>query len=151
MAAARRGGDAAALAAPVSAQRAELTIEQQNALGLLDTLVVQARSIRDDATRIPSARVRRALRSLRAQLPEGRPLAAVRVAADGDRVVVQDGGARWHREHRRLARPEQRPYRVFSRATAGPAALRQADRDVDGDHGRRLRRFEHVGKMRHDA
>ncbi len=48
--------------------------------------------------RIPTARVRRALRSLRAQLPEGRPLAAVRVAADGDRVVVQDGGARWHPE-----------------------------------------------------
>jgi tetratricopeptide (TPR) repeat protein len=48
--------------------------------------------------RIPRARVRRALRSLRAQLPEGRPLAAVRVAADGDRIVVQDGGARWHPE-----------------------------------------------------
>jgi tetratricopeptide (TPR) repeat protein len=47
---------------------------------------------------IPRARVRRALRSLRSQLPAGRPLAAVRVAADGDRVVVQDGGARWHPE-----------------------------------------------------
>jgi tetratricopeptide (TPR) repeat protein len=48
--------------------------------------------------RIPRRRVRRALRSLRTQLPEGRPLAAVRVSADGDRVVVQDGGARWHPE-----------------------------------------------------
>jgi tetratricopeptide (TPR) repeat protein len=48
--------------------------------------------------RIPRARVRRALRSLRAQLPEGRPLAAVRVQAEGDRIVVQDGGARWHPE-----------------------------------------------------
>src|SRR5512133_1804292 len=48
--------------------------------------------------RIPPARVRRALRSLRAQLPEGRPLATVRVCADGDRVLVQDGGARWHAE-----------------------------------------------------
>lgn len=48
--------------------------------------------------RVPGARVRRALRSLRAQLPEGRSLAAVRVAADGDRVVVQHGGARWHPE-----------------------------------------------------
>src|SRR5512133_1025859 len=46
--------------------------------------------------RIPRARVRRALRSLRAQLPEGRSLATVRVCAEGDRVVVQDGGARWH-------------------------------------------------------
>src|SRR5512133_1991623 len=48
--------------------------------------------------RVPRARVRRALRSLRAQLPAGRSLAAVRVAADGRNVVVQDGGARWHPE-----------------------------------------------------
>jgi DNA-binding transcriptional MerR regulator len=48
--------------------------------------------------RIPRARVRRALRSLRSQLPGARPLAAVRVAADGGRVVVQDGGARWQPE-----------------------------------------------------
>lgn len=48
--------------------------------------------------RIPSARVRRALRKLRAQLPEGRPLTGVRVLAEGDRVVVQEGGARWHAE-----------------------------------------------------
>lgn len=48
--------------------------------------------------RVPKARVRGALRSLRAQLPEGRPLAAVRVSADGRRVVVQDAGARWHPE-----------------------------------------------------
>jgi tetratricopeptide (TPR) repeat protein len=45
--------------------------------------------------RIPRARVRRALRALREQLPEGRALAAVRVAAAGDRIVVQHGGARW--------------------------------------------------------
>ena len=45
--------------------------------------------------RVPPARVRRALRQLRAQLPEGRPLTGVRVAADGEQVVVQDGGARW--------------------------------------------------------
>lgn len=48
--------------------------------------------------RVPGARVRRALRSLRAQLPAERPLAAVRVAADGDRVIVQHGGARWRPE-----------------------------------------------------
>jgi tetratricopeptide (TPR) repeat protein len=45
--------------------------------------------------RVPRARVRRALGRLRSQLPEGRSLAAVRVAADGRNVVVQDGGARW--------------------------------------------------------
>jgi predicted Zn-dependent protease len=48
--------------------------------------------------RVPRARVRRALRRLRAQLPAGRPLTGVRVAADGEHVVVQDGGARWHPE-----------------------------------------------------
>jgi tetratricopeptide (TPR) repeat protein len=48
--------------------------------------------------RVPPSRVRRALRQLRAQLPDGRPLTGVRVAADGDRVVVQDGGARWRPE-----------------------------------------------------
>jgi tetratricopeptide (TPR) repeat protein len=48
--------------------------------------------------RIPRARVRRALGALRAQLPEGRPMTTVRVAAEGDRVVVQDAGARWHPE-----------------------------------------------------
>jgi tetratricopeptide (TPR) repeat protein len=48
--------------------------------------------------RVPRARVRRALRSLRDQLPEGRPLTGVRVAADGAHVVVQEAGARWHPE-----------------------------------------------------
>jgi tetratricopeptide (TPR) repeat protein len=48
--------------------------------------------------RVPKARVRRALRGLRAQLPPGRSLGGVRVAADGRRVLVQDGGARWHVE-----------------------------------------------------
>jgi tetratricopeptide (TPR) repeat protein len=48
--------------------------------------------------RVAPARVRRALRRLRAQLPEGRPLTGVRVAADGEQVVVQEGGARWQPE-----------------------------------------------------
>jgi tetratricopeptide (TPR) repeat protein len=45
------------------------------------------------AARVPAARVRRALLLLRAQLPTGRSLAKVRIAADGERVVVRDGGA----------------------------------------------------------
>lgn len=48
--------------------------------------------------RVPAARVRRSLERLRAQLPEGRSLAAVRIAADGDRVVVRDGERLWHPE-----------------------------------------------------
>ncbi|HET9555114.1 MAG TPA: tetratricopeptide repeat protein [Anaeromyxobacteraceae bacterium] len=48
--------------------------------------------------RLPAARVRRALERLKAQLPAGRSLAAVHVSADGDQVVVRDGGAAWQPE-----------------------------------------------------
>jgi hypothetical protein len=48
--------------------------------------------------RLPAARVRRALRRLKAQLPADRSLASVQVAAEGEDVVVRDGGARWHPE-----------------------------------------------------
>jgi tetratricopeptide (TPR) repeat protein len=51
---------------------------------------------------VPAARVRRALQRLRAQLPAGRALAGVHVAADGERVVVRDGGASWHPESGQL-------------------------------------------------
>ncbi len=44
---------------------------------------------------IPVRRIRRSLERLREQLPAGRPLTAVRIAAEGDRVVVQDGGRAW--------------------------------------------------------
>ena len=46
--------------------------------------------------RVPAARVRRALRQLRAQLPAGRTLAGVRVTVEADRLVVRDGAALWH-------------------------------------------------------
>jgi tetratricopeptide (TPR) repeat protein len=47
---------------------------------------------------VPARRVRAALRSLRGQLPRGRPLSAVRIAAHGDRVVVRDSEAAWEPE-----------------------------------------------------
>jgi tetratricopeptide (TPR) repeat protein len=50
------------------------------------------------AARIPPGRVKRALSKLREQLPEGRPLTGVHIAAEGDRVVVRDGGSRWQPE-----------------------------------------------------
>lgn len=46
--------------------------------------------------RVPAARVKRALRQLRAQLPADRSLAAVRVTVEGDRLVVRDGATSWH-------------------------------------------------------
>jgi tetratricopeptide (TPR) repeat protein len=48
--------------------------------------------------KVPAATVKRALKKLRGQLPEGRPLTGVRIAADGKRVVVQDGSAAWNPE-----------------------------------------------------
>ena len=48
--------------------------------------------------RVPAARVRRALAALVRELPEGRPLSGLRIAADGRQVAVFDGRAAWHPE-----------------------------------------------------
>ncbi len=50
------------------------------------------------AARIPSRRIRRALRRLRQQLPRGRSLAELRIVAEGDRIVVSDGTTAWNPE-----------------------------------------------------
>jgi tetratricopeptide (TPR) repeat protein len=50
------------------------------------------------AERIPPRRVLQALKSLRQRLPETQPLTELQLAADGDRVVVRDGGSRWQPE-----------------------------------------------------
>jgi tetratricopeptide (TPR) repeat protein len=50
------------------------------------------------AARMPPRKIRSALRKLRGQLPVGRPLTGVRISAEGDRIVVQDGGAIWNPE-----------------------------------------------------
>jgi tetratricopeptide (TPR) repeat protein len=50
------------------------------------------------AARIPPRRVKSALRKLREQLPEGRPLTGVRITADGDRILVRDGESSWQPE-----------------------------------------------------
>ena len=47
---------------------------------------------------VPAATVRRSLKRLRAQLPDGRPITGVRIAADGKRVVARDGASVWNPE-----------------------------------------------------
>ncbi len=79
----------AVFVSPVRGERNELRFSFQD----LVLLRAAAGLVRE---RVPKARVRRALDRLRAQIPAGRPLAGVRVSADGGRVVAQDGGARWH-------------------------------------------------------
>jgi tetratricopeptide (TPR) repeat protein len=48
--------------------------------------------------RIGPRRVKRALAKLREQIPEGRRLTGLRITAEGNRVVVADGAARWQPE-----------------------------------------------------
>jgi tetratricopeptide (TPR) repeat protein len=48
--------------------------------------------------RIGPRRVKRALAKLREQIPEGRRLTGLRITAEGSRVVVADGTARWQPE-----------------------------------------------------
>jgi tetratricopeptide (TPR) repeat protein len=50
------------------------------------------------AQEVSPRKVRNALRRLKEQLPESRPLTGVRISAEGDRIVVQDGGTIWNPE-----------------------------------------------------
>jgi tetratricopeptide (TPR) repeat protein len=50
------------------------------------------------AAHIPQRKVQRVLERLREQLPSGRSLTAVRITADGERVIVRDGEAVWNPE-----------------------------------------------------
>lgn len=50
------------------------------------------------AARVPHRRIVLALKNLREQLPEGRPLTGVRISAQGHHVVVRDGGEVWNPE-----------------------------------------------------
>jgi len=61
--------------------------------------------------KIPSARIVRSLRRLRAQLPDEVPLAGLRIGAVGDAVVVSEGEAQW--------RPDNGQY-VFQFQVASP-------------------------------
>lgn len=62
-----------------------------------DLVLLRAAKELIDANIAPR-KVSRALRKLREQLPSGRPLTAVRIAAEGARVVVRDGDAVWQPE-----------------------------------------------------
>ena len=57
--------------------------------------LVLLRTARDLTAGLPARRVHRALGRLRAQLPRGRQLAAVRITVEGEEIVVREGGAAW--------------------------------------------------------
>jgi tetratricopeptide (TPR) repeat protein len=84
------------------------------------------------AARIPTRRIRRALRKLRHELPRGRSLAELRIVADGDRIVVSDGYAAWNPESGQM----DLDFAIADLATrAAPIARRtaQAARLAEGD------------------
>jgi tetratricopeptide (TPR) repeat protein len=73
--------------------------------------------------KVGAKRVRRALRALRRQLPEGKPLSEVRIAAENGRVVVMDGAVAWNPESGQI----QLDFQVSELAQrARPAARRLA-------------------------
>ena len=75
-----------------------------NALRFTFQDIVLLRAARDLLEQdVPPRRVRAALLSLRAQLPQGRPLSAVRVSAAGERVVVRDHDTQWEPETGQVA------------------------------------------------
>src|SRR6266513_655378 len=84
------------------------------------------------AARIPTRRIRRALKQLRRQLPRGRSLAELRITAEGDRIMVSDGYTAWNPESGQT----HLDFAVSDLATrAAPIARRtaQAARAVEGD------------------
>jgi tetratricopeptide (TPR) repeat protein len=66
-----------------------------------DLVVLRAAKSLHDA-KVPAAHVKRALRALARELGETRELSGLRIAADGRRVVVQRGGARFEPESGQL-------------------------------------------------
>jgi len=73
--------------------------------------------------RIPPHRVRRALKSLRARLPESSPLTGVTLDADGASVVVQEGNTRWQAESGQVLLAFDRPAGDASHARDEEAPL----------------------------
>ena len=47
------------------------------------------------ASQVPARRITRALKSLRAKLPDTMPLSGLAIGAVGEQVVVKEGGTRW--------------------------------------------------------
>lgn len=88
------------------------------------------------AARIPTRRIRRALRKLRHELPRGRSLAELRIVAEGDRILVSDGAAVWNPESGQL-RLDFAVSDLASRAAPiarrTAQAARAAERDLDAE------------------
>ena len=75
------------------------------------------------AARVPHRRILLALKNLREQLPDGRPLTGVRISAQGHHVVVRDGREVWNPESGQALLDFE-----VSELTRGAASLQRAER-----------------------
>lgn len=48
------------------------------------------------ASKVPAKRITQSLQALRRQIPESMPLSGLAIGTIGDRIVVKEGGSRWH-------------------------------------------------------
>jgi tetratricopeptide (TPR) repeat protein len=88
------------------------------------------------AARIPTRRIRRALRKLRHELPRGRSLAELRIVAEGDRILVSDGATVWNPESGQLRLDfvvSDLASRAAPIARRTAQAARAAERDLDAE------------------
>ncbi|CAN5242858.1 hypothetical protein BH18GEM1_BH18GEM1_08360 [soil metagenome] len=92
-------------------------------------LVLLRTALELEASRVPPRRIHRALRDLRDQLPPGRPLSAVRIAADGDHVVVTDGTTTWNPDSRQMCFDFSVADLAARVASLGPRSFEQPDRE----------------------
>jgi tetratricopeptide (TPR) repeat protein len=89
------------------------------------------------SARIPTRRIRRALKKLRLDLPRGRSLAELRIVAEGDRILVSDGSTAWNPDSGQVSidfavvdlATRAAP---IARRTAQAARLAEGDFDADG-------------------
>ena len=82
--------------------------------------------------RLPSRRIRRALRRLLEQLPRGRSLSEVRITAEGDRIVVRDEQSAWQPDSGQLLL-DFTVAELASRARPVARRLARAARRVEDD------------------
>ena len=99
-----------------------------------DLLLLQTAKRLCDA-KIPVARIRRLLHSVTRQLPDDQSLSNLKIYADGRRVVVWDGQARWQPDSGQFlfnfepVTPERQPARLIPKAAkrSGESSRRTAE------------------------
>jgi hypothetical protein len=82
---------AAGFVAPARGPRGACLFSFQDLIVLLT-----AQALAD--AKVPQRRITKSVRELRRHLPDAMPLSGLSIAAEGDRVVVREGGSRWQAE-----------------------------------------------------